>query len=175
MPGQFSGNPKTEWLTEVGADRNMKLLEDFWFDDLTGRRWLAPIGSLINGASIPEALWSAVGSPFTGDYRRASIVHDVACNSPDVKREDADDMFYWACISGGCQKPQAKLLYLGVRVGTWSSSLKVSTMDAAITPRLSNEYTRSELVIRAKYTLIADKIADVDDFQSLKLLVDAEL
>lgn len=54
--GTFSGNPKTEWLTEQGADRNMRMLEDFWYDDPAGRRWKAPKGSIVNGASIPEAL-----------------------------------------------------------------------------------------------------------------------
>jgi hypothetical protein len=121
--GSFSGNPKTEWLTESdGSDRNMSLLEDFWYDDPNGKRWLASYESVINGASIPRPLWSTVGSPFTDDYRRASIVHDVACNDRNVKREDADKMFYEACLAGGCSYLQAKLLYAGVRIGTWASA-----------------------------------------------------
>ena len=108
--GTFSGNPRTEWLTENGADRNMSLLEDFWYEDPAGRHWRAPKGSVINGASIPETLWSSVGSPYTGEYRRASIVHDVACDSPNSDREQADDMFYSACLAGGCSKAQANML-----------------------------------------------------------------
>jgi hypothetical protein len=87
--GTFSGNPQTEWLSETGDDRRMKLLQDFWYDDPQGRRWLAAAGSVVDGASIPAPLWSTVGSPYTGDYRRASIVHDVACNDPAVPRRDA--------------------------------------------------------------------------------------
>jgi hypothetical protein len=63
-----------------------------------------------------------VGSPYTDDYRRASIVHDVACDDQTVQRKDADVMFYHACLAGGCSFLQAKLLYAGVRIGAWSSA-----------------------------------------------------
>ena len=121
--GSFSGNPKTEWLTEPGTeDRNMRLLAAFWYKDPDGRVWPAPKGSVINGASIPRPLWSTVGSPYTDDYRRASVVHDVACDSPSVPRKDADVMFYHACLAGGCSPVQARILYAGVRLGAWASN-----------------------------------------------------
>jgi hypothetical protein len=121
MYGQFSGNPKTEWLTNsTGPDRDMRMLEDFWYIDPNGKTWKAPAGSVINGASIPRPLWSTVGSPYTDDYRCASVVHDVACGDPAIPREEADKMFYFACLAGGCSTFQAKLLYAGVRVGAWS-------------------------------------------------------
>ncbi|HZV66526.1 MAG TPA: DUF1353 domain-containing protein, partial [Telluria sp.] len=59
--GSFSGNPKTEWLSERGEDRDMLLLEAFWYADPHNRRWLAPQGSMTDGASIPRTLWSSVG------------------------------------------------------------------------------------------------------------------
>ena len=121
--GSFSGNPKTEWLVDPdGSDRDMSLLEDFWYTDPKGKKWLAPKWSVINGASIPRPLWSTVGSPYTDDYRRASIVHDVACDDPNVRRKDADEMFYEASLAGGCSHFQAKLLYVGVRIGAWASA-----------------------------------------------------
>lgn len=126
----FSGNPKTEWLSSDGDDRDMRLLEDFTFIDPAGRVWRASIGDIVNGASIPPALWSTVGSPYTGDYRRASIVHDVACNDPAVMRKEADVMFYEACLAGGCSKFKARVLYAGVRVGAWAST---SFVESAVT------------------------------------------
>lgn len=175
--GAFSANPKTEWMSDVGADRNMRMLEDFWYDDPVGRRWKAPKGSVVNGASIPEALWSAVGSPYTGDYRRASIVHDVACDSPGVKREEADAMFYSACLAGGCSKAQAKMLYLGVRIGSWTTGKAMfAVTKVPPKPRLANEHSRSELVLRAKYTVVAEKLsATPDNFEAIKAVVDREL
>src|SRR5262245_29807835 len=62
--GQFIGNVDTRWTT----DRDMELLSDFAYVDPSGRRWDAPKGSRIDGASIPQALWTIVGSPFTGAY-----------------------------------------------------------------------------------------------------------
>jgi|GEM_PF-639094 hypothetical protein len=121
--GEFSGNPITEWLVDPrGDDRDMKLMEDFSFTDPKGKRWEAPKDSIINGASIPRALWAAVGSPFTDDYRRASVVHDVACQRPGIVRKAADVMFYHACRAGGCSAFQSRILYAGVRLGAWAST-----------------------------------------------------
>lgn len=178
--GQFSGNPTTEWMEEPGPDRNMRLLADFTYVDPDGRKWLAPKNAVINGASIPEALWSSVGSPYTGDYRRASIVHDVACDTPAVSRAEADKMFYFACLAGGCSKLQAKLLYAGVRVGAWSTgtfaAIPAPEVTFAVKARLPNQHTPNELTVRAKYTLVAQRLAGVpDDFDAIEAAVSGEL
>lgn len=117
---KFSGNPKTEWITDSkDMDRDMRLLEDFHYTHKK-KKWPAPKGSIINGASIPRVFWSLIGSPYTDDYRMASIVHDVACE-PDSgeSRRDADKMFYEACRDGGCGLIQARILYIGVRIGSF--------------------------------------------------------
>lgn len=121
--GSFSEDPKTVWITNLGdSDRDMQLLEDFSYTDPQGRVWLASKGSFINGASIPRPLWSTVGSPYTDDYRRASITHDVACNTQGISRKEADVMFFHACRAGGCSATQAHVLYAGVRIGAWASA-----------------------------------------------------
>src|SRR2546423_3457645 len=76
--GCFSSDkPETCWLTEKDPpDRKMSLLQEFWFDDPKRKRWLVPKGYVIDGASIPRALWTLVGSPYTGNYRRAWRPHD---------------------------------------------------------------------------------------------------
>ena len=129
--GIFFGNPKTEWLVNVaGEDRTMQLLEDFSFTAPDGRVWSAPKGTIVNGASIPRPLWSTVGSPYTDDYRRASVVHDVACDTPGIVRKEADVMFFHACRAGGCSPTQAQILYAGVRIGAWASaSLPAHTLS----------------------------------------------
>ena len=127
--GSFSGNPKTEWLSDPARpDRDMKLLEDFSYTDPAGRKWPAPEGSIVNGASIPRPLWSTVGSPYTDDYRSASVVHDIAVEDTAVNRKEADKMFYYACLAGGCSLKQASLLYVGVRIGSWASDKKWSRL-----------------------------------------------
>jgi hypothetical protein len=138
MAAQFSGEPQTIWLTDPNRnDRRMKLIDEFWFDDRSGDRWSAPADYVVDGASIPRALWTLVGSPYTGQYRRASIVHDKACDDfqddPDGRRA-ADRMFFEACRAGGCTRIQAMILYAGVRVGSaWSTMdqdlMGMSTQD----------------------------------------------
>lgn len=179
MAGLFSGDPQTTWLTEPGVDRRMRLLADFWFDDPVGHRWFAPKGSVVDGASIPQALWSSVGSPYTGPYRRASIVHDVACNTNGVPRDAADEMFYFACIAGGCSVIQAKLLYAGVRIGSWAASRDILyevTDESIAVGRLPSQHTPEELELRARFTLISKDLRETgDDFASVKKVVDIHL
>lgn len=180
--GKFSDNPQTEWLVDpAGPDRDMILLRDFWYQDPDGRRWTAPRGSRINGASIPRPLWTVVGSPYIDDYRSASIVHDVACDNPAIPRRDADRMFYFACLAGGCSKAQARLLYLGVRVGDWA----INVGNLVLPNRLRLLYrlptarkTAGERELINRFTAAARKLKTLDDaanFQALEALVDGEL
>lgn len=168
--GSFSGNPKTEWLVdENGADRDMTLIEDFWYIGPDGKKWRAPKGSVINGASIPRPLWSSVGSPYTDDYRRASIVHDVACNDSTVNRKDADVMFYHASLAGGCSFLQAKLLYAGVRIGAWTSTTLTteSLSKDRLLFRVPFKATSDEQFLQSKFQDIATELKALDDEASI--------
>lgn len=140
--GKFSANPEATWLTEPGPDRRMKLLQDFTFTDPDGKEWLTPKGYRVDGASIPRPLWSLVGSPYTGDYRRASIVHDKACDdatgNPKARRA-ADRMFYHACRAGGCSVKEAWILYLGVRIGALDEAVPAWGMGIAASERAGLE------------------------------------
>jgi hypothetical protein len=118
--GRFIGTVRTEWGE---TDREMTLLEDFAYVDPAGVRWDAPKGSKIDGASIPRFLWTPVGSPYTGAYRKASVTHDVACQKRDKTSDAVHLMFYNACRCGGCGEIEAKTLYAGVLLGgpRWGS------------------------------------------------------
>jgi hypothetical protein len=124
--GEFSGEPRTGWIgTGPKANRDMVMLEDFWYIDPAGAKWPADAGRRIDGASIPRVLWTLVGSPYTGCYRKASVVHDVACEDakqkkdPKKERKKADKMYFRACRRGGCSFLEALVQYLGVRIGAW--------------------------------------------------------
>ncbi len=114
--GSFSDTPKIEFINTPGApNRRVRLLEAFSYTDPEGVVWDAPKDSLVDGASIPRALWTAVGSPFDGDYFYASIVHDTACDRRDRPWRDVHYMFYRACRAGGTSPGKAKIMYLAVR------------------------------------------------------------
>jgi hypothetical protein len=74
----------------------MLLIEDFAFVDPHGTNWKAPAGD--DGASIPRFLWTTVGSTFTGDYRRASVLHDVECVIRKRPHKSVHRMFYDAML-----------------------------------------------------------------------------
>lgn len=112
----FEGQVRTQWLRHRGPDRKMRLLEDFVFVDDQNVRWEAPAGSIIDGASIPEGLWSIAGTPYVGDYRRGSVVHDVACQQQARPHEDVHRMFYDAIVTDGVPQAQALKMYVAVRL-----------------------------------------------------------
>src|SRR5579859_5068431 len=69
--------------------RTAVLLAPFGYVDPAGKKWETPADWTVDGASIPWPLWSIIGSPWTGKYREASVIHDYYC---DTKREP------WAAI-----------------------------------------------------------------------------
>src|SRR5207248_8125227 len=89
--GYYSGNIDTRWDAD---GRTMTLLNELRYTDPKGVVWIAPAGSVIDGASIPRALWSLMGGPFEGKYRNASVLHDVAYDQKNKPPPEVDRMFY---------------------------------------------------------------------------------
>ncbi|AKH37966.1 MULTISPECIES: DUF1353 domain-containing protein [Nitrosomonas] len=173
--GSFSGKPRTLWLTESGDDRQMQILELFTYTDPDGKVWDAPEGVIINGASIPRPLWALVGSPYTGDYRRASIVHDVACDrakSDRKLRRAADRMFYHACRAGGCSVAQSIIFYLGVRIGAiwplvpqWRPALRLADSGARLSKSASEERMEADFRLAGEMILSQGEVDDADEIE----------
>ncbi len=92
----------------------MRLDTAFGFVDGAGLAWTAKKGTVINGASIPKVFWTSFGSPFIGDYRRASVVHDYFCDVKTRSSEATHRMFQEACVAGGVGVAKAKTMYLMV-------------------------------------------------------------
>jgi hypothetical protein len=106
--GYFDGEPVTKWNPD---GRTMTLLTELRYTDPNGEVWVAPIGSLVDGASIPRYLWSTMGGPFEGKYRNASVLHDVAYGQRKRPWQDCDRMFYNAMRCSGVNAVQAKTMY----------------------------------------------------------------
>ena len=112
--GFFENDVRVEWLTHPGADRKMQLLETFSFTDPNDKIWIAESGHTIDGASIPSLFWSIIGPPFVGDYRRASVIHDVYCDTRSESWRATHRMFYHACRAGGVSWLKARIMYAAV-------------------------------------------------------------
>lgn len=123
--------------------RNWLVLEDFYYDTdvmldgastdgpvrsigysnyTSGRRIMIPKGFITDFASIPRVLWSAVGGPAEGKYRKAAVVHDFLYRTPGLAtRPQADAVLLEAMKFLGCSWWQRTVIYSGVRVGGGSS------------------------------------------------------
>jgi hypothetical protein len=104
----------------------MTLLNELRYTDPKGVVWIAPAGSVIDGASIPRALWSFMGGPFEGKYRNASVLHDVAYDQKARPPAVVDRMFYDAMRCSGVGAVEAKTMYYALlRFGRhWKFSIK---------------------------------------------------
>lgn len=114
MKALFVGSPVTKWLSD---GRTMELMEDFIFIDSDGLEWIAPKGSLVDGASIPRFFWRVVGSPFVGKYRNASVIHDVYCKTRSRSSKRTHKVFNEMMGVSGVGKYKAKKMYQAVQLG----------------------------------------------------------
>src|ERR1043166_6037038 len=106
--GHYNGEPVTKWNPD---GRTMTLLTELRYTDPHGQVWVAPIGSVVDGASIPRYLWSIMGGPFEGKYRNASVLHDVAYGQKKRPWQDCDRMFYFAMRCSGVSAVEAKTMF----------------------------------------------------------------
>lgn len=110
----FIGDVVAKWLND---GREMELTQDFSFVDEHNITWHAPKSSVVDGASIPRFFWRYIGSPFVGKYRRASVIHDVYCQTKSRPHDDVHQVFYDMMIVDGVDKSDAIKMYLAVKTG----------------------------------------------------------
>lgn len=96
----------------------MIVLSDVSYTDKVGKIWAVPAGTRIDGASIPPALWTFAGSPFVGNYRRASVIHDCYCDTKTEFSSDVNKMFREAMETDGVGYWEALSKYLAVSAYT---------------------------------------------------------
>lgn len=122
--GHYSGAPITTWNSD---GRTMTLVSDFIYTDPINKKWVAPKGLIIDGASIPQAVWSIIGSPYTDKYRDASIIHDAACKEKKEPWQSVHKMFYDAMLTSGVEQWRASVMYWAVYHGgpRWKYSISV--------------------------------------------------
>lgn len=101
-------------LVPQADGRLMRLKQIYEFKDSNCRRWIAPAGALVDGASIPGAMWSIVGGPFEGRYRNASVLHDWYCITRTRPWREVHRMFFEGMLISGVPRAQAQLLYAAV-------------------------------------------------------------
>lgn len=115
--GNFEGLPVNVTFVEVDGGeghRPGRLIDPITYNGPEARAWPVPGGSWLNGASIPRPLWPIVGSPYTGAYLEASIVHDHYCITKDRSWRDTHRMFHDAMRCSGVGKMRASVMFYAV-------------------------------------------------------------
>jgi len=112
------------------------------FTDVAGVEWLAPLGTLTDGASIPQVALSVTGDRFGNDVLRAAIVHDAWCQEDNAQQtpeqyrkrtwQATHRMFYEALLAGCTSKAKALLLYSAVFLKGPRWPAPQATLDAQI-------------------------------------------
>lgn len=105
--------------------RIVQLVKPFGYTDPGGVAWDVPKGAKVDGASIPRPLWSIIGGPFEGRYRKASVIHDWFCDRRSRPWKDVHRVFFHAMITSRVASVQAKVMYAGVYLAgpRWSETV----------------------------------------------------
>ena len=102
---------RVEMLTD---GRTMRLLNPLAYEDCDGVIWHGVIGDMVDGASIPRFFGRFIGSPFVGKYRRASVIHDVYCQTRTVASWRVHRVFYRIMIEDGVARWKARIMWAAV-------------------------------------------------------------
>lgn len=121
--GEFIG---TLNISPVGDGVHWELVNSFGFLDVRGTKWTVPSRARVDGASIPRALWSLVGSPLTGLYVEASVVHDYYCDIRSRPWRNVHRVFFEAMLASKVSEIQAKIMYAAVYFAgpRWSETVE---------------------------------------------------
>ena len=112
----------------IPGGRKVRLVESFSYyvgktDYLTdhGIVITVPVGFVSDGASIPRFAWPIIGSPLTGKYRAAAIIHDYCYFMQMFSREISDMIFLNAMKVLKVSKWKRYIIYWAVRMfGKWA-------------------------------------------------------
>ncbi|TNF19705.1 MAG: DUF1353 domain-containing protein [Rhodobacteraceae bacterium] len=95
------------------------------FVDSGNGRWVAPAGTLTDGASIPRIFISVIGDPRSREFANAAALHDAYCGvgNEDLPEYHSRDwravhrMFHDGLRVGGTDEIRAKIMFAAVWLG----------------------------------------------------------
>lgn len=101
------------------------MARDLQFVDSAQKTWVAPKGTLTDGASIPAVFVTMVGAPTSKEFVNAAAIHDAYCGIGNAELsqyhseawQDVHRMFYDALRVGGTPSRKAKIMFAAVYLG----------------------------------------------------------
>lgn len=112
--GKFLDKVKGAFNIEAKPRPTFRLESDFIFIDPNGLQWVTPAQTEVDGASIPQPLWSFIGGPFEGEYINASVIHDHYCRTKTRTAHDTHRNFYYGMRAVGVEPWKATFMYWAV-------------------------------------------------------------
>ena len=122
------------------------------FVDAAGTTWIAPAGTLTDGASIPPLFVPFIGNPRSRQFMNPATVHDAYCAESNrdgpyyhtARWQKVHRMFYDGLLASGTSPVKAKIMYAAVYLGgpRWSEVRQPPVRRAAL------ERTGSQLRVR---------------------------
>ena len=110
---------KNNLKVEKTGDQVFILLEDLVYEN-DKVKIIVHSGFDFDGASIPKAFWSIIGSPITGPYTRAACVHDALYASELLPRGESDQWFNDLMKEDNTPFVKRQLMYSTVRGAGWT-------------------------------------------------------
>ena len=96
-----------------------KLIRPFIYHSKLGGTIEVPVNFISDGASIPRFAWIVVGSPWSGIFPYAAVIHDWGYHSQTMKRRKVDLIFLEAMRILGVSWWKRKVMFYAVRAGGW--------------------------------------------------------
>jgi hypothetical protein len=81
-------------------------------------------GFIFDGASIPWIFWTLVGSPFTGRYVFAALMHDIIFGGEFFDRPTCNWMMLEEMQKDGCWWITRNTIWLGIKTGSWTTWMR---------------------------------------------------
>lgn len=140
--GEINGPVRTEWFAD--EPRRMTVLDWIVYVDKRRVRWTVAPGTVVDGASVPW-FFRRVFPAYIGFYRRATVLHDMACESRHATSWQVHRMFFEAMRCDGTNPLTAWLLWAAVRMfgprfrGKFEESQRIQVPTGTKTPRQEDE------------------------------------
>ncbi len=126
-PGEFQGRLTLLLLDDPEHDHELRVLEEFAYQEPSGQRWTIARGGLLEGEVVPRQLRTLPDLPLQADYRKAAAVHEYVVRQRATPWRRADRLLFQASLDEGLGEADAKRLYLAVYAGGWRWESRPST------------------------------------------------
>ena len=164
--------PANITLRENGVLKEL-MDESLTFVDSNGVKWVAPKGTLTDGASVPRLALPITGGQWDVHFLKAAVVHDAYCQeenktrSPEQYRKKpwkaVHKMFYEASIAGGSPQLLANLMYAAVYLAgpKWDDPER-EKLEGVSDEALRRAFTGSAEWIEQNNPTVEEIEADID-------------